>query len=283
MRHSPRWFSVLPAFAANLLLACLSPASAGLLVNPGFESGPAMPPAGEIMVPGGGQDLSGWTVGGGGLRIVSDIYWTPFLGARSVSLNQAGAGSIAQTFDTAPGAVYEVSLRMSGEPFTSPAFKHLRVSAAGQTQDFEFDTAPAWHWDMFWAERTFTFTANAATTTLSLTSLDPGTAGPALDEVDVTLRSAGASAPAGELVFAPVVPNPSRGGADLVFTLPAAARANLTVLDAQGREVARVADGSRPAGVHHVRWNAGALAPGLYFARLQAGGRTLVRRVAVVR
>lgn len=282
MRLSPRWLPVLPVLALLLLLAAHSPAGAGLLVNPSFELGPIMPPAGEIPLGGGATSMSGWVVGGGGLRIVSDIYWVPSQGARSVSLNQTGAGSISQTFDTAPGAVYEVSWRMSGEPFTTPVLKHLRVSAAGQSQDYEYDITDAWHWDMLWSTRTFTFTANAAATTLSLTSLDAGVAGPALDEVDVTLLSAGVGGSANTLSFAPVVPNPARGGADLVFTLPAAADANLDVLDAQGRLVARLASGEHAAGAHHVRWRADGAAPGLYFARLATRGRTLVQRVALV-
>lgn len=283
MRLSTRWHRILPVLALLLLPAAFSPASAGLLSNAGFEAGAIMPPAGEIAVGAGGNALANWTVGGGGLRIVSDIYWVPYLGSRSLSLNQTGAGSISQTFDTAPGAIYDVSFRMSGEPFTSPTIKHLRVSAAGQSQDFEYDVTPAWHWDMAWAERSFTFTANAATTTLTLASLDAGASGPALDEVVVTLRSAGVGVSAGALAFAPIVPNPARGGADLVFSLPASGDASLDVLDAQGRVVVQLAQGAHAAGAHHSRWRAGDAAPGVYFARLVAGGRTLVQRVALVR
>ena len=49
----------------------------------------------------------------------------------------------------------------------------------------------------------------------------------------------------------------------------------------QGREVLVLADEDRAPGWHSLAWRNGeraALGPGLYFARLQAGGRTFTRR-----
>ncbi len=85
------------------------------------------------------------------------------------------------------------------------------------------------------------------------------------------------------LAFAPVTPNPVRGEAMLRFALPADARVTLAVYDAQGRRVRTIADGERRAGEHVVRWDGDddsghALAAGLYFVRLDAAGRTIVRR-----
>lgn len=77
-------------------------------------------------------------------------------------------------------------------------------------------------------------------------------------------------------------PNPSRGGAWLSFRLPAAAGVRLTLHDALGREVARVADGARAAGPHRVALPAG-LVPGVYLARLATGGAVATRTVSVVR
>ena len=86
--------------------------------------------------------------------------------------------------------------------------------------------------------------------------------------------------------FSPVSPNPVRGEAALRFALPVEGRVTLAVYDAQGRRVRLLADATLPAGEHTLRWegddDAGrALAAGLYFVRLEAAGRTRVRRCVV--
>ena len=74
-------------------------------------------------------------------------------------------------------------------------------------------------------------------------------------------------------------PNPSRGRIAFAFTLPAAGRARLTVVDVAGRIVATLADGPFDAGEHQARWT-GAAPAGVYFARLEApGGASRVTRV----
>lgn len=272
-----------PLSLAVWLLMLPASVGASVVTNGGFESGPAMTPAGEVAIPAGSTALPGWTVGGGGVLYVSDIYWAPYQGTRSLTLNSTAAGSVSQTFATAPGATYMVGFVMTGEPFTSPAFKHMRVSAAGQSADYAFDTAPAWHWDMAWAPHAWTFTANAATTTLTFQSLDAGFFGPALDSVEVVQLTAGVDAPAEGLRLEAVAPNPVRGDASLAFTLPRAESVRLSVCDAQGREVAALAHGEHAAGRHVARWSARGAAPGVYFVRLVAPSGTAVRRVAVIR
>jgi hypothetical protein len=90
------------------------------------------------------------------------------------------------------------------------------------------------------------------------------------------------------LAFAPPGPNPSTGDVELRWTLPAETHVRLAIFDAAGRRVDVIADRVYAAGEHRVSWS-GALAggrtaePGLYFARLEAAGRTLIRRVARIR
>jgi hypothetical protein len=86
----------------------------------------------------------------------------------------------------------------------------------------------------------------------------------------------------------PVRPNPARGPATLQFALPAVGHATLAIYDAAGRRVRTLACGVRPAGMHRLEWNLGdeggaPVAPGLYFARLEAGAEVRLRRFAVVR
>lgn len=87
--------------------------------------------------------------------------------------------------------------------------------------------------------------------------------------------------PAGTSLALAPAPNPSRGLVRLSFTLPADGRARLTLHDLAGREVARLADGAFTAGAHTLSWS-GHVAPGLYFARLQAAGATRTARIVRV-
>ena len=76
--------------------------------------------------------------------------------------------------------------------------------------------------------------------------------------------------------------NPSRGGVDLQLTLPIDGRARLTILDVAGRHVATLGDAPVAAGRHGRRWDPGPARPGVYFARLEAGGRVVMRRIILL-
>jgi hypothetical protein len=82
--------------------------------------------------------------------------------------------------------------------------------------------------------------------------------------------------------LSPVAPNPALGGpVRLEWALPREAAVRVTVLDVRGRELAVVAQGVQPAGWRSAAWRPPA--PGLYFLRLQAPGRTLVQRFAFLK
>lgn len=130
---------------------------------------------------------------------------------------------------------------------------------------------------------------NDPTTTarVRVTAHDPfGNAGSDVSDEDFTIQNASGvgEEPVTALELAPVQPNPVRGTGLVGFALPAAAAVRLSVLDVQGREVATLAEGDFAAGRHQVRWeHTGGAGPGLYFVRLSAMGRTLVRRTVVMR
>jgi hypothetical protein len=91
-----------------------------------------------------------------------------------------------------------------------------------------------------------------------------------------------------ELALAPIAPNPVVGRARVEFTLASAGRAQLAVFDIGGRQVRLLADGGLGPGRHEVLWdarddNGAALEAGLYWVRLETAGRTLVRRVSVLK
>jgi hypothetical protein len=90
------------------------------------------------------------------------------------------------------------------------------------------------------------------------------------------------------LAFALPSPNPADARTTLQYTLPRAGTVRLGLYDASGRLVRELASGTREAGPHTEAWNlrdesGRAVGAGLYFARLDTQGRTLVRKVAVTR
>ena len=86
--------------------------------------------------------------------------------------------------------------------------------------------------------------------------------------------------------FASVSPNPASGPVQMNFALPQSAKVSLRLFDMQGRSVATVVEGVFGAGRHQAPWDgniSGAPAKaGLYYARLEVGGRSYVKRLAVV-
>ncbi len=95
------------------------------------------------------------------------------------------------------------------------------------------------------------------------------------------------AAPVAQFALGNVTPNPGAGAVRVDFTVAKAAVVKLTLLDAQGREVAVLADGPRAAGRHAVAWDgvgpAGRLANGLYFLRYTAPGFETSKRITITR
>ncbi len=84
-----------------------------------------------------------------------------------------------------------------------------------------------------------------------------------------------------------VTPTPTRGAARFDYALPRAGFVRIAIVDVQGREVARLAEGTQSAGRYQATWNGtsnhGPVASGMYFVRMQAGGRTLTSRIVLSR
>lgn len=87
------------------------------------------------------------------------------------------------------------------------------------------------------------------------------------------------------LALGPAAPNPVTSASAIDFSLPSEQHARLELVDVQGRRVASLVDGTLPAGNHHVSlgqaWAAHRPAAGVYFVRLVADGRQLVRKLVV--
>lgn len=83
-------------------------------------------------------------------------------------------------------------------------------------------------------------------------------------------------------VLEAVSPTPIQETARVTFSIPAAATVQLRVLDAAGREVTRLVDGSLPAGHHELMWSRAGLASGTYFLQLRSGKYAPVRRTVAL-
>jgi phosphatidylserine/phosphatidylglycerophosphate/cardiolipin synthase-like enzyme len=78
-------------------------------------------------------------------------------------------------------------------------------------------------------------------------------------------------------------PNPFNPTTTLTFRIPAAGRVVLKVYDLLGREVRTLVDDRLMPGTYRVQYDAGGSASGVYFARLEGGGKTLVQSMLLVR
>lgn len=96
-------------------------------------------------------------------------------------------------------------------------------------------------------------------------------------------EGAALGATAGAVTLGAPRPNPLRGSTRLPLRLDAPAHVSVTVLDALGRRVATVWDGSLGEGAHALRWDAAGVAPGPYVVRVSTGAEVHTRRVVVTR
>jgi hypothetical protein len=86
----------------------------------------------------------------------------------------------------------------------------------------------------------------------------------------------------------PNQPNPFRADTRIEFALPSAANTSLAVYNVQGQMVRELVDGPRDAGRHTVDWDGRdsggqKVAAGVYFYRLESDGRTVTRKMTVMK
>ena len=104
--------------------------------------------------------------------------------------------------------------------------------------------------------------------------------------IDPALTAVERSGVPRELALAAPRPNPARGQTVLWFALPEAGPVRVAVYDIEGRRVRTVNPGRLAAGEYQLPLNlreggARRIPNGLYFVRLEAGGRTLTTRLAI--
>jgi cyclomaltodextrinase / maltogenic alpha-amylase / neopullulanase len=103
-----------------------------------------------------------------------------------------------------------------------------------------------------------------------------------LDSVAVTSVGGQAGTPAeapAAIALMQNYPNPFNPTTVISWQVPIAANVTLAVYDVLGREVETLVNEVRSPGAYSTPWNAAGLASGIYFYRLEAAGRSFVKRM----
>ncbi|MGB2869541.1 MAG: T9SS type A sorting domain-containing protein, partial [Bacteroidota bacterium] len=80
-----------------------------------------------------------------------------------------------------------------------------------------------------------------------------------------------------------VYPNPFNPSTRIEFKLVAPGLVSLRVYDLVGREVAKLVNGEREAGVHTVVFDASKLPSGVYFSKLEVTGKTTITKLLLLK
>lgn len=143
--------------------------------------------------------------------------------------------------------------------------------ASGEGTGIEFSTDDGTSWNVLDAlPATFTYNIATIGDVLYAGRVDGLWRRP-IDPATVSVPHPGAP---GSLHFAIAGPNPIHDEARLRFELPETERARIDVFDVSGRQLPGGVDETFAAGPHEVLWRALDFAPGVYLARLSAGGRS---------
>jgi hypothetical protein len=78
-------------------------------------------------------------------------------------------------------------------------------------------------------------------------------------------------------------PNPFNSSVIISYSLPAQGRVRITIHNIIGELVMTVAEGMTSPGLNSLRWDAGSLASGIYFCRMEAEGSSQVRKMLLLR
>ncbi len=103
----------------------------------------------------------------------------------------------------------------------------------------------------------------------------------------LTSQRIAVTVPAPALALRQNAPNPFRDATSIGITIPDGTNGNVSIFDVAGRRVATVAPNLR-AGEHNLTWDGTddqgkRVGTGVYFYRLEANGKTLTRKLAVIR
>lgn len=158
-----------------------------LLVNGSFEELPLTNSLQSIQ-----KEFAGWKVAKGSIDLMNEDVQASD-GKIALDLHGSpGFGSIKQSIETMVGRRYQISFKLSGKPNTLPEIKKCRISAAGESANFEFNITGIDNKNMGWMEKIWSFVAKDTQTEITISSLHqsgPAYGGACIDDVKVTLIS----------------------------------------------------------------------------------------------
>lgn len=184
-------------FLASAAVLALAPvaAHANLITNGTFNA-PSCASASYCTYNAGDTSITGWTVTGNSVDLITGYWQMPPGGGNSIDLDGNGQGGVASSsFSTTNGGDYVLSFELSGNPDGALGPHTVQVDVDGTIQDFTFDTAAEQNskGNMKWVAETMAFTANTANSTLTFTSLDAAgnPYGPVIADVDIEVPEPG--------------------------------------------------------------------------------------------
>lgn len=78
-------------------------------------------------------------------------------------------------------------------------------------------------------------------------------------------------------------PNPFNPSTTINYNMPKSGHVKITVFDVLGNEIATIVNENKIAGTHQISFNAGNLASGIYFYKMQAADFTEVKRMTLIK
>lgn len=208
-----------------------------LMSNGGFESPVAA--AQQLVTYGAGQSIGTWRVVEGDVQIKGSGYWQHAAGVQSLDLNGTQRGGIEQDVATTPGAVYDLSLQLSGNPDGGSAVKAVDIywGPAGNqklVKQATFSTAGWSKTSMGWMSVNLPdLKATGSLSRLTIVSRTSGEYGPVID--DVRLVPGGSA----NRVFVAAADVTGDGVADLIWRRPGTGAHTVWVMAANGTVVSK--------------------------------------------
>jgi len=180
--------STLAAIAAGFCLT--SAAQADLITNGSFET-PTVPPGTFSNFSTGSTAITGWTVIGPPVSVVSGTFQAPFFPAQDgtqwldLTGPTSGGGGVQQTVATTPGQTYNLSFYV-GTGFGTTSTVGVLINGSLLTTRTNSTPGAVINWEQF----TVQFTAASASTLIGFENLDPiGDDSNGLDNVSLNAAS----------------------------------------------------------------------------------------------
>jgi hypothetical protein len=154
---------------------------------------------------------------------------------------------------------------------TDPGFDPSPATLVHSTIDTEWNDPDFDGWAVYYKVTALDYAGNES---------DPATAGTATGIAERLMPK--------QVSLEQNVPNPFNPSTTITFGLPAASDVTLTVFDVQGRRVATLIDGPLAAGFRSFTWhgldnNGRRVGSGVYFCRLEAGGKVFTKKMVMLK